>query len=47
MKESQIVIEMIRSFGTVGTELTMTAFNRSSKLPVSKEEEEERGKKPE
>jgi len=43
----KIVTGMIRSFATAGTELTMTAFNRSSKLPVSKEEEEERGKKPE
>jgi peptidyl-tRNA hydrolase, PTH1 family len=41
----QIVTGMIRSFGMVGTELTMTAFNRSSKLPVIKEEEG-RGKKP-
>ncbi len=38
---------MIRSFGTIGTELTMTAFNRLSKLPVSKKEEEDRNKKPE
>jgi peptidyl-tRNA hydrolase, PTH1 family len=46
-ERTKIVTGMIRSFGTAGTELTMTAFNRSSKLPVSKEEEEERGKKPE
>ncbi|HAX93020.1 MAG TPA: aminoacyl-tRNA hydrolase [Bacteroidales bacterium] len=39
-----IVIDMIRSFGTIGTELTMTAFNRTSKLPVQKETKEE-GKK--
>ena len=35
-KESAIVIEMIKSFGTVGTELTMTAFNRSAKLKPSR-----------
>ncbi len=28
-----IVIEMIKSFGTVGTELTMTAFNKAGKIP--------------
>ena len=27
-----IVIEMIKSFGTAGTELTMTAFNKAGKL---------------
>ncbi|OFY64827.1 MAG: aminoacyl-tRNA hydrolase [Bacteroidetes bacterium RBG_13_43_22] len=27
-----IVIEMIKSFGTAGTELTMTAFNKSGKI---------------
>ncbi len=26
-----IAIEMIKSFGTVGTELTMTAFNKAGK----------------
>jgi PTH1 family peptidyl-tRNA hydrolase len=39
-----IVIDMIRSFGTIGTELTMTAFNRTSKLPAQKGTREE-GKK--
>jgi peptidyl-tRNA hydrolase, PTH1 family len=43
----RIVTAMIRSFGTSGTELTMTAFNRSSKLSPIKEEEEDQGKKPE
>jgi len=43
----RIVIEMIRSFGTAGTELTMTAFNRMSKLPARKEEEDNRLKDPE
>jgi PTH1 family peptidyl-tRNA hydrolase len=43
----RIVTGMIRSFGTAGTELTMTAFNRSSKLPVVKEGEQDTGKKPE
>jgi PTH1 family peptidyl-tRNA hydrolase len=28
-----VVVEMIKSFGTVGTELTMTAFNRLAKVP--------------
>ena len=28
-----IVVEMIRSFVTIGTELTMTAFNKSGKIP--------------
>lgn len=37
-----IVIEMIRSFGTVGTELTMTAFNRSAKLQVREGDEDDR-----
>jgi PTH1 family peptidyl-tRNA hydrolase len=27
-----IVIEMVRSFGTIGTELTMTAFNKKGKM---------------
>jgi PTH1 family peptidyl-tRNA hydrolase len=35
-----IVIKMIRSFGTAGTELTMTAFNRSAKLPVRTNKED-------
>jgi PTH1 family peptidyl-tRNA hydrolase len=29
-----IVIDMIKSFGTAGTELTMTAFNKKGKLPA-------------
>jgi PTH1 family peptidyl-tRNA hydrolase len=32
----KVVIEMIKSFGIVGTELTMTAFNRLAKLTVQK-----------
>jgi PTH1 family peptidyl-tRNA hydrolase len=32
-----VVIEMIRSFGTAGTELTMTAFNKKGKLPDNQE----------
>jgi PTH1 family peptidyl-tRNA hydrolase len=32
-----IVIEMIRSFGTAGVELTMTAFNKQGKLPDNPE----------
>jgi PTH1 family peptidyl-tRNA hydrolase len=39
-----IVVDMIKSFGVVGTELTMTAFNRMSKLPTLKDQEKE-GKK--
>ena len=39
-----IVVEMIKSFGTAGTELTMTAFNRASKVPQQKDPEKE-GKK--
>jgi len=27
-----LVIEMIKSFGTVGTELTMTSFNKAGKI---------------
>jgi PTH1 family peptidyl-tRNA hydrolase len=40
-----IVIEMIRSFGIVGTELTMTAFNRSAKLQVLDEGKDDRDQK--
>jgi PTH1 family peptidyl-tRNA hydrolase len=43
----RIVTGMIRSFGVVGTELTMTAFNRMLKLPVSKDGNAEGGKMPE
>jgi peptidyl-tRNA hydrolase, PTH1 family len=32
-----VVIEMIRSFGTAGVELTMTAFNKLGKLPDNPE----------
>ncbi len=32
-----VVIEMIRSFGTAGVELTMTAFNKQGKLPDNPE----------
>jgi PTH1 family peptidyl-tRNA hydrolase len=34
-----VVIEMIRSFITIGTELTMTAFNRLAKAPSKSDEE--------
>jgi peptidyl-tRNA hydrolase, PTH1 family len=37
-KRILIVIEMIKSFGTSGTEITMTNFNKAGKLP--KEEKE-------
>jgi len=33
----QLVIEMIKSFGTIGTELTMTAFNKAGKSQPPKE----------
>jgi PTH1 family peptidyl-tRNA hydrolase len=33
-----IVVEMIKSFGTVGTDLTMTAFNKSVKIKPAGEE---------
>jgi PTH1 family peptidyl-tRNA hydrolase len=36
-----IVMDMIRSFGTAGTELTMTAFNKAGKLPGSLNSESE------
>jgi PTH1 family peptidyl-tRNA hydrolase len=32
-----IVVEMIKSFGIAGTELTMTAFNKAGKLPPKSE----------
>jgi PTH1 family peptidyl-tRNA hydrolase len=34
-----IVVEMIKSFGTAGLELTMTAFNKSSKAPSTEPED--------
>jgi PTH1 family peptidyl-tRNA hydrolase len=39
-----VVIEMIKSFGTVGTELTMTAFNKLAKVPPRNEEATGQGK---
>lgn len=39
-----VVIEMIKSFGTVGTELTMTAFNKLAKVPPKNEEATGQGK---
>lgn len=35
----EIIIEMIKSFGSIGTELTMTAFNKAGKVPPSSESE--------
>lgn len=32
-----IVVDMIKSFGTSGVELTMTAFNKAGKLPADKD----------
>ena len=40
-----IIIEMIRSFGTAGAELTMTAFNRAAKLSPKNEKEDGPDKK--
>lgn len=39
-KRISIVIEMIRSFGTMGTELTMTTFNKAGKMPEVDEEQD-------
>jgi PTH1 family peptidyl-tRNA hydrolase len=39
-----LVIDMIKSFSTVGTELTMTAFNRLAKLPARSENNDPSGK---
>jgi peptidyl-tRNA hydrolase, PTH1 family len=39
-----VVVEMIKSFGTVGTELTMTAFNRLVKVPTKSDEAAGKGK---
>jgi PTH1 family peptidyl-tRNA hydrolase len=40
-KRISIVIDMIRSFGISGTELTMTAFNKAGKLPGPGNDESE------
>jgi PTH1 family peptidyl-tRNA hydrolase len=40
-----VVIEMIKSFGTVGTELTMTTFNRLAKVPLKNEDSTGQGEK--
>ena len=37
-KRISMVVEMIRSFAFAGTELTMTAFNKAGKMPLSAEE---------
>jgi peptidyl-tRNA hydrolase, PTH1 family len=37
-KRISVVIEMIRSFAFAGTELTMTAFNKTGKMPLSEAE---------
>lgn len=39
-----IVVEMIKSFGIVGTELTMTTFNRTAKLPSGNPKIDPKGK---
>lgn len=47
-KRIELVIEMIRSFGTIGTELTMTTFNKAGKITPAKDKKEnnEGGKLP-
>jgi PTH1 family peptidyl-tRNA hydrolase len=40
-----VVIEMIKSFGTVGTEITMTTFNRFAKVPPKNEDSTGQGGK--
>jgi len=42
----RIVIEMIKSFCTAGTELTMTAFNKAGKIPTTQISERSPGKNP-
>jgi PTH1 family peptidyl-tRNA hydrolase len=37
-KRVEIVVEMIKSFGTAGLELTMTAFNKKGKAPAQEPE---------
>lgn len=39
-KRIELVIEMIRSFGTIGTELTMTTFNKAGKVTPEKDKKE-------
>jgi len=39
-----IVVEMIKSFGTAGLELTMTAFNQKGKPPISSSDQKSTGK---
>lgn len=39
-KRIELVIEMIRSFGTIGTELTMTTFNKAGKITPEKDKKE-------
>lgn len=39
-KRIELVIEMIRSFGTIGTELTMTTFNKAGKITPGKDNKE-------
>ena len=39
-KRIELVIEMIRSFGTIGTELTMTTFNKAGKINTEKDKKE-------
>jgi PTH1 family peptidyl-tRNA hydrolase len=39
-----IVVEMIKSFGTAGLELTMTTFNKKGKAPISSQDQESTSK---
>ncbi|MFZ0282797.1 MAG: aminoacyl-tRNA hydrolase [Bacteroidales bacterium] len=38
-----LAVEMVKSFGTIGTELTMTAFNKSGKITLTGETESATG----
>ena len=39
-----IVVEMIKSFGTAGLELTMTTFNKKGKAPIPSQDQESTNK---
>ena len=44
-KRIDLVIEMVKSFGTVGTELTMTTFNKAGKITARDNKENITGQK--
>jgi PTH1 family peptidyl-tRNA hydrolase len=45
-KRIDLVIEMIKSFGTKGVELTMTEFNKAGKIMPDKDGENDQAKIP-